>query len=95
MNKEVRPYKNTGVGYYPEHLQSKTGTERHRQDLYEQHCAYSTQSRFLRVWNFKCEDGEFFSAIAPSESGAVRVLNSERPGMLARFLNQTTFKFRN
>jgi len=36
-------------------------------------------------WHFECDDGFSFSAIAPSESGALRVLNSERPGVQAKF----------
>lgn len=38
------------------------------------------------VYTYECNDGEIFSAAARSESGAWRVLNAERPGMLARFI---------
>lgn len=36
-----------------------------------------------RVWVFDCHDGEGFSAVASTESGAFRALNAERPGILA------------
>jgi hypothetical protein len=38
-----------------------------------------------RVWLFNCHDGETFSAVASTESGAFRVLNAERPGIHATF----------
>ena len=41
-------------------------------------------------WQYLCADGETFSAVAPTESGAFRVLNSERPGMLANFVGSLT-----
>lgn len=34
-------------------------------------------------WHFMCHDGEIFRAVAPSEDGAFRVLNAERPHIQA------------
>lgn len=36
-----------------------------------------------KTYVFDCDDGEGFSCVAPTESGAWRVLNAERPGMRA------------
>jgi hypothetical protein len=58
------------------------GTERERQ---KQAC----KGPYLYRWHYICDDGASFSAIAPSEAGAFRVLNAERPGMRARFTGAT------
>ncbi len=39
------------------------------------------------VYRYRCADGEGFEAIAATESGAFRVLNAERPGMNAAYLD--------
>lgn len=40
------------------------------------------------IWThvFRCNDGELFEAVAPTERAAMRVLNAERPGMRARYV---------
>lgn len=48
-------------------------TERERQFRATNSCTYV----------YRCEDGQIFSAVAPTESGAFRVLNAERPGISA------------
>jgi len=35
---------------------------------------------------YKCADGETFSAYAVNEAAAFRVLNAERPGMMAELI---------
>lgn len=55
-------------------------TERQRQEL------TAREQQHVHRWSYVCDDGEPFSAIAPSEGGAFRVLNAERPGMRARFV---------
>lgn len=59
-------------------------TERKRQHHKAVEVASSEHGNVWR-YHFDCDDGETFSAIAPSESGAFRVLNAERPGIGARF----------
>ncbi len=55
-------------------------TERQRQE----ERAWRT-CEYVYRWHYLCDDNVTFSAIAPSEAGAFRVLNAERPGMHARF----------
>ena len=59
-------------------------TERVRQA----HAAFHTCEEVSR-FHYVCSDGFTFSAIAPTEAGAFRVLNAERPGVLARFDGST------
>jgi hypothetical protein len=59
-------------------------TERRRQQLAAVAQAAVRATTVWR-WHYVCADGETFSAIAPTEPGAFRVLNAVRPGMLARF----------
>lgn len=54
-------------------------TERQRQEQISE----DLNEIFTHV--FRCDDGEIFVAIASSEKGARRVLNSERPNMHARY----------
>lgn len=54
-------------------------TERERQE------AVARTQPYTYTWVFDCADGEVFRAIAPSQAGALRVLNAERPGIEARF----------
>jgi len=60
----------------------KPDTERARQ-------REACKGPYLYRWHYICDDGADFSAIAPSEAGAFRVLNAERPGMLAKFTGCT------
>lgn len=59
-------------------------TERLRQES----AAFETCEAVYR-FHFLCGDGFTFSAIAPTESGALRVLNAERPSMPAAFAGRT------
>lgn len=38
------------------------------------------------LYHFRCANGEGFEAVAVSESGALRVLNAERPGLYGECL---------
>lgn len=40
---------------------------------------------YVYRYHFLCDDNTTFSAIAPSQAGAWRVLNAERPGMGAKY----------
>lgn len=55
-------------------------TERHHQEE-----AAFRKCEYVYRWHYLCIDNATFSAIAPSEAGAFRVLNAERPGILATF----------
>ena len=57
-------------------------TERERQAF----AAATAGERY--TWTFHCDDGEVFSAVARTESGAFRVLNAERPGSAAGFIGR-------
>jgi len=61
--------------------QKETGghpmTERQKQEK----SAFANCANVYR-WHFLCDDNTTFSAISPSQSGALRVLNAERPGIL-------------
>lgn len=59
-------------------------TERQRQEL------AAREQQPAHRWSYVCDDGEPFSAIAPSEGAAFRVLNAERPGMRVRFVGHTS-----
>lgn len=59
--------------------------ERDKQEERERKLA-ARHERACREYVFRCFDGQPFRAIAPSESGAFRVLNAERPGMHADLL---------
>lgn len=67
----------------------RTMNERKRQELREEQLAKEAGRRTLRVWRFLCSDNVDFAAIAPSESGAFRVLNAERPGVTAQTMGFT------
>jgi hypothetical protein len=54
----------------------------------QEHAAWRT-AKSVQRWHYICDDGETFSAIAPTEEGAFRVLNAERPGVGARFDGST------
>lgn len=55
----------------------------------QEHAAWRNNIYVYR-FHFFCDDGETFSAIAPTENGAFRVLNAERPCMLAQLDGVTT-----
>lgn len=55
-------------------------TERGRQEL------AAKGSTTAREFEYLCADGEIFRAVAATEAGAFRVLNAERPGMLAELI---------
>lgn len=56
-------------------------TERKRQEK-----TAFMKCEYVYRWHFLIDGGkETFSAIAPSESGALRVLNAEKPGIHAKF----------
>jgi len=63
-------------------------TERERQQQNAMDVA-AVQGSSVWRYHFLCSDGEAFSAIAPTEDGARRVLNAERPGIYARFEGYT------
>lgn len=60
----------------------------------QQHAAVDTVARnggYVYRFHYLCSDNTTFSAIAPTEAGAFRVLNAERPGVIAeRFIGYTT-----
>ena len=72
----------------------ETMNERKRQELREEQFALGAGRRTLRNWRFLCSDNVDFEAIAPSESAAFRVLNAERPGVIAQTMGFTEIPFR-
>ena len=74
--------------------EDETMNERKRQELREERFALRAGRRTLRNWRFLCSDNVDFEAVAPSESGAFRVLNAERPGVTAQTMGFTEVRFR-
>ncbi len=64
-------------------------TERERQHVGAIWFASRQTIKSVRRFHFLCEDGETFSAIAPTEAGAFRVLNAERPSCRAEMIGAT------
>ena len=63
--------------------------ERQRQEMFVMSALIANKTDMAYRWDFLCADGAPFSAVAPSEAGALRVLNAERPGMHAMFEGRT------
>jgi hypothetical protein len=67
-------------------------TERERQLKSAIEFSQKNGLKTISTFMYKCEDGNDFEAIAPTETGALRVLNAERPGMRAE-LDLVSYKW--